>query len=275
MNKCIPLNLVGVFAALAAASLSLPGTSHADDTATVQIDFIEDMDEVVVESENVLVDQDEISAMVTYEEGTYVDVPHALSDGIIFATDDGDTLFIDVPGAEYATDALPVANGLAVFEGTDDGANTAVQAMGEDGVRFFTEIVGPDAPMDYNFVVSVPEGGYLEYTPEGGVVIVDANEDPVSIIDPPWAKDALGNEIEVYYTIEDDTIVMTVDHYAAVAYPVIADPWYTKPAQKLLRWGIKKVTKCEVNTSMKDYYQSRGYYCPKYLPWFFCAAPTY
>ena len=52
----------------------------------------------------------------------------------------------------------------------------------------------------------------------------------VSLIEAPWASDALGNKIPSEYTIQGDTLVLNVAHDMAAAYPVVADPVWT--------WGI-------------------------------------
>ena len=49
----------------------------------------------------------------------------------------------------------------------------------------------------------------------------------VSLIEAPWAFDALGNKIPSEYTIQGDTLVLNVAHDMAAAYPVVADPVWT------------------------------------------------
>ncbi len=51
----------------------------------------------------------------------------------------------------------------------------------------------------------------------------------------PWAKDANGNDVETFYTVNGDDLTQVVNHVnASVTYPIVADPTYK------YWWGGKK-----------------------------------
>ena len=54
-------------------------------------------------------------------------------------------------------------------------------------------------------------------------VVDDANE-TICTIDPAWAKDANGEDIESYYEIKGNTLIQVVCFDENTAFPVIADP---------------------------------------------------
>ena len=74
----------------------------------------------------------------------------------------------------------------------------------------------------------------LQQIPDIGTLLegtaADTTNFVVSLIEAPWAFDALGNKIPSEYTIQGDTLVLNVAHDMAAAYPVVADPVWT--------WGI-------------------------------------
>ena len=53
---------------------------------------------------------------------------------------------------------------------------------------------------------------------------MDENDEIVKTIDPAWAKDRDGNEVETYYTIKGSTLVQHVSFDKNTKFPVVADP---------------------------------------------------
>lgn len=90
------------------------------------------------------------------------------------------------------------------------------------GVRLFTVISSGDAPSDYSFPLTVPNGGTLEQV-DGSFLIKDGDGVTTAMVSAPWAKDASGNPVPVSYTLDGTTLHLHVDHQGA-AYPVVVDP---------------------------------------------------
>ncbi len=100
------------------------------------------------------------------------------------------------------------------------------------------------APRAYDFVfnfVGSPQpdasgGFYAETTDAGSIHIL-----------PPWAKDAKGNPVDTHYTVDGNTLTQHVDHTAATAFPVTADPAWTYD----LEYGLSLTTAEKARTLMK------------------------
>lgn len=187
---------------------------------------------VAAETTDAAIHTDADSAAVTTTAGTTVDIPKDPADPVVLDTPSGPPLSITIDGADTARDAKRTSDGTVVYQGTDEQASTAVQPTDNGGVRFVTVIDGPNAPTDYRFDITLPDGAALEEAatptgePDGSLEIVGGDGSTLSRIPAPWAKDASGHDIPVAYTVEHSTIVMHVNH-ADAAYPVVADPMFT------------------------------------------------
>lgn len=62
----------------------------------------------------------------------------------------------------------------------------------------------------------------------------------IYIIDKPWAKDANGNNLNTFYTIDGNNIYQTVDFDKNTAFPVVADPsvWQVTKCVGSIAWVI-------------------------------------
>ena len=94
----------------------------------------------------------------------------------------------------------------------------------QDGVQALIKIAGPDSPTRYRFESAIPEGHVGTVQPDGSVMISDAVGYQQGVITTPWAYDHNGHSIPTQYTVEGTTLVQSIDHSQATAYPVIADP---------------------------------------------------
>ncbi|MCQ2547657.1 MAG: hypothetical protein MJ145_01475, partial [Clostridia bacterium] len=143
--------------------------------------------------------------------------------------------------------------GTVIYGATQD-VSVAVQAgkeEQEDGMTFeFTRalvtIDNADAPKEYSFKFDLPEGYKLvtdkeyceKYATEeekewynsledgfaNELYVLDADNQIVQTIDPAWAKDANGNDVDSYYEIKGDELVQVVNFDEDTAFPVVADP---------------------------------------------------
>ncbi|WP_238076860.1 hypothetical protein [Rhodococcus erythropolis] len=97
------------------------------------------------------------------------------------------------------------------------------------GSRFFFLIHDETSSHESVIPVTVPPGGHMSVSPDGTVTVFDADGNPVSTIDAPWAYDANGTPIPTHYEIRDGQLVQVVDTAGIenLLYPILADPELT------------------------------------------------
>ena len=94
------------------------------------------------------------------------------------------------------------------------------------GSRFFFLIHDETSSHESVIPVTVPPGGHMSVNPDGTVTVFDADGNPVSTIDAPWAYDANGTPVPTRYEIRDGQLVQVVDTAGIenLLYPILADP---------------------------------------------------
>ncbi|MBI2410888.1 MAG: hypothetical protein HYV32_03300 [Candidatus Kerfeldbacteria bacterium] len=207
-------------------------TDHSMNVSKTEVkEALESLSGVLETSEDIVVDRDVDSAIITStEDGTIVDIPKNPEDGVTLGTEDGTTIEIGLPNADEAKNAKRIADGVVAYPAKDGSAN-AVQADVEGGVRMLTVIDNPEAPTEYAYTVTVPSGGHIELTEDGGAVVVDENNEPIAMVATPWAKDAAGNDVETYFTTDGQTLTQHILHNVeGISYPVTADPFWIPAA---------------------------------------------
>ncbi|MBI2410306.1 MAG: hypothetical protein HYV32_00220 [Candidatus Kerfeldbacteria bacterium] len=170
-------------------------TDHSMNVSKVEVkEALSSLSGVLETSEDIVVDRDADSAIITStEDGTTVDIPKNPEDGVTLGTNNGTTIEIGLPNADEAKNAKRIADGVVAYPAKDGSAN-AVQADADGGIRMLTVIDNQEAPAEYVYTVTVPTGGHIEITQEGGAVVVDdATVSPIAFVNIPWAKDAAGN----------------------------------------------------------------------------------
>lgn len=133
-------------------------------------------------------------------------------------------LRLGLPDTPQQGDAAVAADGTVTYDDPAGKTALAVQAL-PDGVRAQTVIARPDAPTEYAYPLTLPPGGTLQPSDDGGFLVLDAAGSPTAQILAPWAKDAAGNQVPTRYQQRGPTIVQIVDHrQPGTTYPVVADP---------------------------------------------------
>lgn len=155
-----------------------------------------------------------------------VEVPSRPEDGIRLESETGPGITIALPGARRAEAGVTVG-ATTVYQGAAPATDLAVQPTVDGGARALMVIDGQDAPTRFSFRVGIDGGGTLQPTDDGGIDVIDAQGFAIGRIDPPWAVDAEGRRLPTRYDVRDTTIVQTVDH-AGGAYPIVADPKFTR-----------------------------------------------
>lgn len=150
-------------------------------------------------------------------------------------TSDGSAMGIGVP--ENAAAGQGVVTGDAVvFENKQEGTATTVQPLADGSIRTSVKIDGADAPHDFRFSLTLPQGTSPVLQSDGSVLISSSTETDdeasavdgaSSIIDPAWAVDANGDPVATSYSLEGSTLVQHVEFTGDTAFPVVADPFWS------------------------------------------------
>jgi hypothetical protein len=182
---------------------------------------------------------EEASASTTVEIPVDANGPVSLDNSAVPGTE----VAFEMPTTGEHRDAQVAEDGTILYQDRSGAVDVAAQP-GEDGsVRVNTVIHGPDAPTDFAYPLSLPEGVTPQLTADGGVDMVRTLTvtDPdtgvetvetvsVSRVAPAWAVDAAGVAVPTHYEIRGQELVQVVEHRAAdVTYPVTADPWWSTP----------------------------------------------
>lgn len=179
--------------------------------------------------ESVAPDQGEVAAtesVFIHETGTSVSMSADAAVATEITDSDSNTLF-SVPLPTGTLDPVGTApDGTAVYDHSDSNVNVAVQIM-EDGVTRVQTVLGDEnSPSAYSY--EIPEGFEPVIGDEGEIALL--GEEGYVLIGDAWARDAEGKDVPTSYSVQDGSIVQTVEATADTVFPVVADPtwmWYS------------------------------------------------
>lgn len=206
--------------------LNIPETDHSTTVSKSEIEAsLETVSEIFNNTYEVGVTKDVDSAAIVKTDEGVVDIPKNPEEGITLALVDMPKIDIQLPNAVLAQDANTIAPGVVAYPAGNGSAN-AVQANEDGTVRMLTIIDNANAPTEYPYTITVPDGGSVKLSYEGGALIVDSSDQVIAAVDIPWAKDAAGNSVKTWFTSDGKTLTQHIEHNAnGVVYPVNADPW--------------------------------------------------
>lgn len=229
--------------AVAALVFGSVTAAHADDESAASV--------VAEVAPEVLVDADVTSAAdasaleYANPESVTAEIPVDPADPITIA--DG-LLSIGLPNGEAANNATSNEDGIVEFENNDGSATVPI--VKEDGsIQILTVIDNSDAPTRYDYEIGTPGESTLTVNEDGSVNVTEADGTVAATIAAPWAKDSNGESISTWYEVEGSTLTQVVEHTAAAAYPVVADPtvfycaiagWYPGQCIKLNRYETQQ-----------------------------------
>ncbi len=133
---------------------------------------------------------------------------------------------------------------MIVYNSIDENVSVGVQqekSEQNETLRVLLNIENSTAQKNYSFKYDLPEGykivtmesfcdSYIEksereeYNNAGALLIVSSQNEPIAIIDAPWAKDKNGKDINTYYVVKGNEIIQYIDFNESTAFPVVADP---------------------------------------------------
>jgi hypothetical protein len=148
-------------------------------------------------------------------------------EGVWVPTKDGQRIHIGIECSAGERPATVVRPSLRVFVGIEPESDIVAQTTAS-GVRLLTVLHGPEAPTEFRFPITLADGLDLESMPSGGFDVVHQRYGAtVGRFYTPWARDSMFGTINADYRLDGSTVVMRIQHEGA-AYPVVADPLYTR-----------------------------------------------
>jgi hypothetical protein len=190
-----------------------------DTVATETGDALEVAGELVADAAPLSDVGDDFVAVVA---GSEVELPADPAESLVLDGAAGE-VGVDLPVVAGLGDGVVDESGAVVYESDTSPVSLAAQATEDGGMQVLVVIDGPDAPTEYRFDMTVPDGAVLLSSTDGGAVVVDAEGLVVAPVAPAWAVDANGQPLPTHYRIDGTTLVQVIDHHGA-AYPVVGDP---------------------------------------------------
>lgn len=123
-------------------------------------------------------------------------------------------------------DALLSSDGSVVYGSANDTSSIVVQSF-TNGVRISTTLASKQAGASFSYPLDLQKGSRIEVQDNGGVLIVGQDGSVLGGLLPPWAKDRNGASVATHYEVHGNSVVQVIDgNPAALAYPVVADPYF-------------------------------------------------
>lgn len=155
------------------------------------------------------------SSTVTSEIGSNVSaltLPGSVSEAVRVEADDiPDELFEGV-GEPLLTTTLPEAM-VSTF-------------AAENGTQTLIKIDSAQAPTEYRFPLSLPDGARAEVTSDGSIAVTDDEGTVTGEYKTPWAYDANGSPVPTRFALEGNVLVQSIGFSTTTAFPVVADPFW-------------------------------------------------
>lgn len=188
-----------------------------------------------------------IDGTLSGDEDVAVSLPTNPADDIRLIPADGPSLEVSLPENVDLSRGVTTDGGTVVFEGREGNPDVAVQQL-PDGARVSavidqrTSIRSFEYPLPDGVVAQAQSDGRIELTKSVDVEI-DGSAAAVSAVvgymQPAWALDASGKDVETSYEIGDGIVTQHVTTDANTTYPVVADPQWTTTSwnQIRIRWN--------------------------------------
>lgn len=138
------------------------------------------------------------------------------------------SFIVGLPNTGGTSQTKVTSDGSVVYVDDQHSTDVAVQPF-DDSTRVLTILNGADSPTEYSYSVSLPVGGKIVKSEDGGILVFSKDGSLIGGFAAPWAVDADGKKIPTHYDIRDNSVVQVVEHLGNnTHYPVVADPWLWK-----------------------------------------------
>lgn len=171
--------------------------------------------------------------------GSEVELPADPAESLVLDGAAGE-IGVDLPVVAGLGDGVVDESGAVVYQSDTSPVSLAAQATQDGGMQVLVVIDGPDAPTEYRFDMTIPEGASIVPTGDGGAAVIGVDGAPLIQIAPPWAFDANGTEVDTSYRFDGSTLIQYIDHVEAT-YPVVADPKLSYGWSVYLKYSKKEV----------------------------------
>ncbi|MDR1186422.1 MAG: hypothetical protein LBK95_03020 [Bifidobacteriaceae bacterium] len=152
-------------------------------------------------------------SLVASTDSSSVSLPVGDGEAIRVEGNDGAEAFgIGLPEGTDVLGAGIASDGTVVYT-TDTDAQIAVQVH-DSGVRVLVVIESYDGPTRFDYPITLSEDGAAVLNPDGNVVVVSPDGEPVAFAEAPWAVDALGQEVPTHFELSDKGWVRVGDTVA-------------------------------------------------------------
>jgi hypothetical protein len=142
------------------------------------------------------------------------------------STQSSKTLTIGLPAEVAQTDAVLASDGSVVY-GSDSGTSSIVVQGFTNGVRMLTTLASKDAGTSFSYPLDLQKGSRIEVQDNGSVLVVGPDGSFLGGLLAPWSKDRNGASVPTHYEVHGNSVVQVIDgNPAALAYPVVADPYW-------------------------------------------------
>ncbi|MFJ4225260.1 hypothetical protein [Microbacterium sp. NPDC089695] len=119
-----------------------------------------------------------------------VQVPVNPSEGIELLTAEG-PMTLGLPESDEQQHVVVAEDGLVGYV-NGDGSSTVPLPRAGGALQVLTVIETPDAPLSYEYELTLPEGTKPILDEGGGVFVERADGAPIAYMPAPWATDAAG-----------------------------------------------------------------------------------
>lgn len=196
-------------------------------------------------------------------------IPQTSDFGIKTIDNFGKTVTMKLPKTLDNVQGMMLEDGTVVYSNITEETSVLVQGIKESnkygetyGVRSLIKIDNAAAPHEYEFDFELPRGysliksedyikllrgknvnADLGWIGENLIYIIDEENNIIYTIDEPWAKDAIGKDVNTYYRIENNKLIQVIEFDENTIFPVIADPTYVGTLYKTETLTIKNTKK--------------------------------
>lgn len=110
--------------------------------------------------------------------------------------------------------------------GSDEHASVVVGTNAQGKVAGYAIAWDSSAKSDYQFRILRPGHQVQLVSGSDGSVLVVSDDQPMGLLEVPWAKDSSGKALTTTYEVKGDTVTQHISLVGA-AFPVVADPTLT------------------------------------------------
>src|ERR1035437_2398933 len=142
------------------------------------------------------------------------------------STQSSKTLTIGLPVEVTQADAVLSSDGSVVY-GSDGGTSSIVVQGFTNGVRMSTTLASKEAGTSFSYPLDLQKGSRIDVQANGSVLVVGPDGSFLGGLLAPWAKDRNGVSVPTHYEVHGNSVIQVIDgNPAALAYPVVADPYF-------------------------------------------------